>query len=79
MRLRHVVTGIALLGSGLATAGQTYAIQRQFARGVYWPWERTKIHAEHAGMEFWEFVDHMMGRIADEWVVQHHLVRQRTK
>ena len=44
-----------------------YELERRFALGVYWPWERTKLHAEHAGMEFWEFVDHLMGRARAEW------------
>lgn len=52
---------------GLQAASGQFEVQQHVARGVYWPWERTKIHAQHAGMEFWAFVDHMMARISDEW------------
>jgi len=58
-----------LLLAGLAGAAprQPFAIETQLVRGVYWPWEKTARHAKHADMEVWEFVDHMMGRIRNEW------------
>jgi len=52
---------------GLHAADEQFELQQHVARGVYWPWERTKLHAAHAGMEFWAFVDHLMARIKSEW------------
>jgi hypothetical protein len=62
--------GVLLLFlAGLAGAAPRppFAIETQLVRGVYWPWEKTARHAKHADMELWEFVDHMMGRIRNEW------------
>ncbi len=50
-----------------AATAPVYEIQRHVVRGVYWPWERTALHARLAGMEFWEFVDQLMGRVREDW------------
>ncbi|MCC6579912.1 MAG: hypothetical protein IT440_05675 [Phycisphaeraceae bacterium] len=46
-----------------------YAIERTFARGVYWPWEMTAGNARLAGKEMWAFVDDMLAMLHDKWNV----------
>lgn len=62
-----IMAGCAIAALAPRMRGAEYELERRFARGVYWPWERTKLHAEHAGMELWAFVDHLMGRVRSEW------------
>jgi hypothetical protein len=42
-------------------------IRQIYARGVYWPWEKTASHAAKAGMDEWQFVDHFMKQIKEQW------------
>ena len=67
--LRTAILSILITGAAMSALGEQadFEIQQHLIRGVYWPWERTKIHAAHANMELWQFVDHLMGRISKEW------------
>ncbi|MBR2438950.1 MAG: hypothetical protein IKB25_02045 [Lentisphaeria bacterium] len=40
-------------------------LKKAFPTGVYWAWERTKMNADYAKMEFWQFVEHSM-KVAKE-------------
>ena len=35
-------------------------LKKAFPTGVYWAWERTRMNADFAKMEFWTFVEHSM-------------------
>jgi len=37
------------------------------ARGVYWPWERTKYVAQNSGMEFWKFVEETLKKLKEDF------------
>lgn len=41
-------------------------LEGQLTLGVYWPWERTKFHAQTADKEFWSFVDDTMSMLKNE-------------
>ena len=43
-----------------ATQANTTPLKKAFPTGVYWAWERTKMNADYAGMEFWKFVEYSM-------------------
>lgn len=64
--LQQFILGLGLaLAASAALAGDS-PLERSFARGVYWPWEFTEGGAKTAGMEKWQFVDHMLGVIGKE-------------
>ena len=47
-------------GTGEVVQDGAVPLKKVFPTGVFWAWERTKINADHAGMEFWAFVEYSM-------------------
>jgi len=45
---------------GAAAGSEPQRLDQFFARGVYWPWERTATNAAAAGKELWQFTDDLM-------------------
>ena len=60
------------------------ALKKVFPTGVFWAWERTKMNADYAKMELWDFVDYNMKTLKENgydtcWFVNISSVKDQLK
>lgn len=51
--------------SGNIAKKRPLKLKEVFPTGVCWPWERTQLNAERAGMELWQFAEYTMKLLKD--------------
>lgn len=65
--IKSMLSALLLVGAGLLCRAEKQNITQMYARGVYWPWEKTGTHAARAGMDEWQFAEHFMKHIKEQW------------